>query len=190
MYGQMTAGSWIYIGTQGIVQGTYETFSGVGAPALWRLAQRPRLTDGRYRRDGRCAAARDRDERRGGPDRRRRSPLAPRPPARFAVSRRCGNVARGCATRGCAREGFEAKQSRSGATKLERRGRDFPTLYELGFRPDVVTDQTSAHDLLNGYVPTGLSLYDSGGAARAAIPWNTSDARLRVARRTSKRWVH
>ena len=35
MYGQMTAGSWIYIGTQGIVQGTYETFAEAGAAALW-----------------------------------------------------------------------------------------------------------------------------------------------------------
>ncbi len=40
MYGQMTAGSWIYIGTQGIVQGTYETFVEVGAPALRRRPRR------------------------------------------------------------------------------------------------------------------------------------------------------
>ena len=40
MYGQMTAGSWIYIGTQGIVQGTYETFAEVGRKPLWRQSQR------------------------------------------------------------------------------------------------------------------------------------------------------
>ena len=40
MYGQMTAGSWIYIGTQGILQGTYETFAEAGAPALRRHAAR------------------------------------------------------------------------------------------------------------------------------------------------------
>ena len=40
MYGQMTAGSWIYIGTQGILQGTYETFAAVGAQAVRRVAGR------------------------------------------------------------------------------------------------------------------------------------------------------
>ena len=40
MYGQMTAGSWIYIGTQGILQGTYETFAAVARQALRRLAER------------------------------------------------------------------------------------------------------------------------------------------------------
>ena len=40
MYGQMTAGSWIYIGSQGIVQGTYETFGAVARTALWRIAAR------------------------------------------------------------------------------------------------------------------------------------------------------
>ena len=64
MYGQMTAGSWIYIGTQGILQGTYETFAEAGAPALRRHAARDRHADRRARRDGRRAAARGDDERR------------------------------------------------------------------------------------------------------------------------------
>jgi urocanate hydratase len=46
MYGQMTAGSWIYIGTQGIVQGTYETFVEMGRPALWRRLARQMDLDG------------------------------------------------------------------------------------------------------------------------------------------------
>ncbi len=58
MYGQMTAGSWIYIGSQGIVQGTYETFAEVGAAALWRQPRRAMDPDRRPRRHGRRAAAR------------------------------------------------------------------------------------------------------------------------------------
>ena len=72
MYGQMTAGSWIYIGSQGILQGTYETFGAVGRAHFGgSLAGRFVLSAG-LGRDGRCAAARRHDERRGVPRRRRR----------------------------------------------------------------------------------------------------------------------
>ncbi len=57
MYGQMTAGSWIYIGTQGIVQGTYETFVGTRPPALRRRSLGPLAADRGPRRHGRRAAA-------------------------------------------------------------------------------------------------------------------------------------
>ena len=57
MYGQMTAGSWIYIGSQGIVQGTYETFVEVGPAALRRQPGGQVDPDGRARRHGRRAAA-------------------------------------------------------------------------------------------------------------------------------------
>ena len=73
MYGQMTAGSWIYIGTQGILQGTYETFAAAARRHFGGIAER---TDGRHRRSrrhGRRAAARRDDERRGGAGRRSRS---------------------------------------------------------------------------------------------------------------------
>ncbi len=80
MYGQMTAGSWIYIGTQGIVQGTYETFAELCETAFRRNAQRPRLFDGRHRRHGRRAAARDHDERGDCARHRRRSFQAGTPP--------------------------------------------------------------------------------------------------------------
>ena len=60
MYGQMTAGSWIYIGSQGILQGTYETFAAVARPPLRRIAGWPARGDGRTRRHGwRAAAGRD-----------------------------------------------------------------------------------------------------------------------------------
>ena len=58
MYGQMTAGSWIYIGSQGIVQGTYETFAEIGPAALWRHPRRALDSHRRPRRHGRRAAAR------------------------------------------------------------------------------------------------------------------------------------
>jgi hypothetical protein len=57
MYGQMTAGSWIYIGSQGIVQGTYETFAEAGPPALRRRPEGALDPDRRPRRHGRRAAA-------------------------------------------------------------------------------------------------------------------------------------
>ncbi len=65
MFGQMTAGSWIYIGTQGILQGTYETFAAAGAEAFWRRPERETSRDRRHRRDGWCAATRRNDEWRG-----------------------------------------------------------------------------------------------------------------------------
>ena len=67
MYGQMTAGSWIYIGTQGILQGTYETFAACAAKHFGgTLAGRFLLTAGSGR-DGRCTAARCNNERRRMP---------------------------------------------------------------------------------------------------------------------------
>ena len=88
MYGQMTAGSWIYIGTQGILQGTYETFAQAGRTHFGdrrpRGAARPLR---RARRHGRRAAARRDDARRGVPRRRDRSG-ADREAARTRVPRR------------------------------------------------------------------------------------------------------
>ena len=75
MYGQMTAGSWIYIGSQGIVQGTYETFVEIGPPAFRRQPRRPLDPDRRSGRHGRRAAAgRDHGRRL---DARRRMPAEP-----------------------------------------------------------------------------------------------------------------
>ncbi len=80
MYGQMTAGSWIYIGSQGIVQGTYETFVEVGRQSLQRRPVGPLDSDRRPRRHGRRAAA--------GGDHGRRLDAGDRMPARRAS--RCG----------------------------------------------------------------------------------------------------
>ena len=155
MYGQMTAGSWIYIGTQGIVQGTYETFAELARQHFGGIARRTRDADRRRGRHGRRAAARRDDERRRVPHRRRGS----RPPGaapRAALSRSRRRFARRGAARGRARA-----QHAGEALSVGYEGNaavEFPELYDLGFRPDAVTDQTSAHDLLDGYVPAGLTL--------------------------------
>ncbi len=95
MYGQMTAGSWIYIGTQGILQGTYETFAAIAAKKYGgTLAGTITVTAG-PRRDGRRAAA-------GGHDERRRLHLhrvrrhADQAPDRAPLPRRAGGLADAC----------------------------------------------------------------------------------------------
>ena len=86
MYGQMTAGSWIYIGSQGIVQGTFETFAGRGRTAFWRLARRKICRDRRPRRNGwRATAGRD-DGRRGLPRDRGRPDADRETVARAAIA--------------------------------------------------------------------------------------------------------
>ena len=167
MYGQMTAGSWIYIGTQGIVQGTYETFAELARQHFGGSLEGRVSSDGGRRRHGRRAAARDHDERRRSALRRRRRSRASRTPPRFALSRpssptrarrRCGSRTR--AKRRARR--FPIGYEGNAAT-------EFPELYEPGFRPDAVTDQTSAHDLLNGYVPAGVTL-EEAAALRTSAP--------------------
>ena len=85
MYGQMTAGSWIYIGTQGILQGTYETFGAVAKKTVRRHAGRNHHPHRRAGRHGRCSAAR-RDHERGRRDLRRCRRHAHRPPHRAIVT--------------------------------------------------------------------------------------------------------
>ncbi len=186
MYGQMTAGSWIYIGTQGIVQGTYETFAELARQHFGGSLERRVTLDRRRRRHGRRAAAGHHDERRRLPDRRRR-PRASGTPARAALSRSRRRVARGSAARGRARKASAARRSRS-VTK-ETRPTSFPQLYDLGFRPDAVTDQTSAHDLLDGYVPAGLSLEEAAALRKTRSATSTSAARSRAAAPTSQAMV-
>ena len=86
MYGQMTAGSWIYIGTQGILQGTYETFAADRGQAVRRLPGRHDHADRRAGRHGRRAAAGRHDERRRGHLRGVR-PVPDHPPDRVRLPR-------------------------------------------------------------------------------------------------------
>ena len=89
MYGQMTAGSWIYIGTQGILQGTYETFAAIAAKRFGgTLKGTITLTAGPGRHGRRPAAGRDHERRRG--HLRRVRPVPHHPPYRVRLPRRAG----------------------------------------------------------------------------------------------------
>ena len=105
MFGQMTAGSWIYIGTQGILQGTYQTFAAAGEKHFGSPSLAGR-TDPHRRpgRDGRRPAARGDARGRGDPLRRGR-PVPDRPPARDALPRRGDGLAGGRARPGACRRG-------------------------------------------------------------------------------------
>ncbi len=154
MYGQMTAGSWIYIGSQGIVQGTFETFAECAARHFGgSLAGRLVLTAGlggmggaqplAITMNGGVCLAVEVDEARA----RRRLETG-----------YCDRLTRSLdeALAWC-REAIAARRPLSlgvvgNAAEVE------PLLLERGIVPDAATDQTSAHDPLNGYVPAGLTL--------------------------------
>ena len=159
MYGQMTAGSWIYIGSQGIVQGTYETFVEVGRQHYGGDLARPLDPDRRARRHGRRAAAGRDDGRRL--DARRRVPAEPhRAAPRDRLSRPLDDRRSTRRWRSSPRR-MRKKQPVS-VGLLGNAAEIFPELARAcrrqRARPDVVTDQTSAHDPLNGYLPAGWTL--------------------------------
>jgi urocanate hydratase len=160
MYGQMTAGSWIYIGSQGIVQGTYETFGAVAARHFGgSLAGRFVLTAGLGGMGG-------------------AQPLAATmqgaailgvevDPARIEKRLATGYCDRMTTSLDDALEWIRDAQAGKRALSVGLVGNAAEVLPELvrrGTIPDVVTDQTSAHDMLNGYVPAGMTL-----AAAAAL---------------------
>ena len=158
MYGQMTAGSWIYIGTQGILQGTYETFAACARKHFdGTLRGRLVLSAGLGGMGGAQPLAVTMNEGVGlfveidreRIDRRLRLRYVDRATEsldealRWAEEAKRQGIALSIALYGNACEVHE---------EIARRG----------IRPDVVTDQTSAHDMLNGYVPAGLSPHDAG----------------------------
>ncbi|MBI5106914.1 MAG: urocanate hydratase [Solirubrobacterales bacterium] len=170
MYGQMTAGSWIYIGSQGILQGTYETFAAVGRKRFGgSLAGRLVVTAGLGGMGG-------------------AQPLA---------ITMCGGTAL------CVEVDLHRIERRLETGYLDERAADLddalarlraaaregrplsigllgnaadvlPELVARGEHVDVVTDQTSAHDPLNGYVPSGLTV-EQADALRAADPGSYLD---------------
>ncbi len=163
MYGQMTAGSWIYIGTQGIVQGTYETFAELARQHFGgSLVGRVTLTAGVggmggaqplaiAMNGGVCLVV---DVDRARLERRRELRYLDRVVDSREEALREVERARGLG------EAFSIGYEGNAA-------QEFARLYELGLRPDAVTDQTSAHDLLNGYVPAGLSLAEAAELRKA-----------------------
>src|SRR5918999_56545 len=153
MYGQMTAGSWIYIGSQGILQGTYETFGAVARRHFsGSLAGRIVLTAGLGGMGG-------------------AQPLAAtlNGAAFLGVEVDEPRVDRRLATKYCDRKTHNLDEALAWVTDAQRARIELsvamlgnaaevlPELVRRGVMPDVVTDQTSAHDTLNGYVPAGVS---------------------------------
>ena len=154
MYGQMTAGSWIYIGSQGIVQGTYETFNAVAnthfegnARGKWILTAGLGGMGGAQPLAATMAGfsmlAVEVDE------------------TRIDFRLQTGYLDRKANSLGEALEIIQkaCEQGETVSVGLLANAADiFPEIASRGITPDVVTDQTSAHDPLNGYLPKGWSL--------------------------------
>ncbi|MGH9753783.1 MAG: urocanate hydratase [Blastocatellia bacterium] len=160
MYGQMTAGSWIYIGSQGIVQGTFETFAALGAKHFagsgGSLAGKLVVSGGMggmggaqplaATMNGACFLGIDVD------------------PARIEKRLQTGY---------CDEISYDIDDALGKIDEARKRGAAvsvglvgncadiLPELVRRGAVPDVLTDQTSAHDALNGYVPNGMDLDDA-----------------------------
>jgi urocanate hydratase len=154
MYGQMTAGSWIYIGSQGIVQGTYETFMEAGRQHYdGNLRGRWILTGGLGGMGGAqplaavmagaCCLAVECDEAR----------------ADFRLRTRYVDAKTRSLDEALAliRRWTQAGEARSVAL-IGNAADVFPELVRRGVKPDIVTDQTSAHDPIHGYLPQGWSV--------------------------------
>jgi urocanate hydratase len=172
MYGQMTAGSWIYIGSQGIVQGTFETFAEMGRRHYGGdLANRWVLTAGL----GGMGGAQPLAATMAGA-----SMLAIEcQPSRIAMRLRTGYLDVEAKTLDEALALIARSTGARQALSVGLCGNAaelLPELLRRGVRPDAVTDQTSAHDPVNGYLPIGWSLADwearrrsdPAGVARAA----------------------
>jgi urocanate hydratase len=165
MYGQMTAGSWIYIGSQGIVQGTYETFVEAGRQHYGGdLAGRWILTGGL----GGMGGAQPLAATMAGA-----SLLAVEcQPSRIEKRIETGYLD----TWTKSLDEALALVAKANAAKkplsvglLGNAAEIFPELYRRGVRPDMVTDQTSAHDPINGYLPAGWTL-EKAEATRRSDP--------------------
>nr|MDO8133373.1 urocanate hydratase [Candidatus Njordarchaeum guaymaensis] len=163
MYGQMTAGSWIYIGTQGILQGTYETFAALAKKHF----------DGSLK--GKLILSAGLGEMGGA------QPLAitMNEGVALIVEVDKEHIERRIRKQFCdimvenidealslAREALEKKEARSIAL-LGNAAETHPKLQEMGIKPDVVTDQTAAHDPLNGYIPMEMSLEEAAELRRS-----------------------
>ena len=166
MFGQMTAGSWIYIGTQGILQGTYETFIAAARKhyGTENLAGRSVLSAGLGGMGG-------------------AQPLAATmagaaflgievDPHRVQRRLETGylDAVADTLTDGVAKVRAAADRGEALSVGVVGNAADaYPALFAAGFRPDLVTDQTSAHDPLGGYVPAELSL-EQADALRVEAP--------------------
>ncbi len=154
MYGQMTAGSWIYIGSQGIVQGTYETFVEIGRKHFGgSLAGTWILTGGLGGMGGAQPLAATLAGASMLAVEAQESRIEKRLETGY-LDLRAGTIDEALAMIEDARRSCVAKS----IGLLGNAAEVFPELLARGVRPDVVTDQTSAHDPVNGYVPAGWSV--------------------------------
>ncbi len=171
MYGQMTAGSWIYIGTQGIVQGTYETFAEMGRKHFsgdW--SGKWILTAGLGGMGG-------------------AQPLAAVMAGASCLAIECQSdrIEKRLATRYLDKRAetldealklindASAKKQAISVGLLGNAAEILPEMVKRGIRPDAVTDQTSAHDTVNGYLPIGWSV-ERWGQTRAQNPEAVKEA--------------
>src|SRR5438128_7127099 len=166
MFGQMTAGSWIYIGTQGILQGTYQTFAAAGEKHFGSpdLAGRTILTAGLGGMGGAQPLA--------GSLVGAATLCVEVDPARIErrLETRYLDEATDSIDDALARVRAAARDRRALAVGLLGNAADVvPELARRGEHFDLVTDQTAAHDPLTGYVPNGMSL-DEANALRASDP--------------------
>ncbi len=165
MFGQMTAGSWIYIGTQGILQGTYETFAAAARTHFdGSLTGRFLLTGGLGGMGGAQPLAATMN---GG--------------AFLGVEVDPARIERRLGTRYLDRATEDIDEALDLVLNARERGEALsvglvgncadvlPEIVRRGITPDLVTDQTSAHDALNGYVPGGLTL-DEAASLRERDP--------------------
>ena len=179
MYGQMTAGSWIYIGTQGILQGTFETFGAVARGHFGgTLAGRTVLTAGL-----------------GGMGGAQPLSATMHDAAFLGVDVDESRIDKRLATGYCDKKTADLDEALRWLEEAKARKRGLsiglvgnaaeilPALVKRGFKPDVLTDQTSAHDTLNGSVPAGLSL-------EAAAELRRRDPREYVKRSTESIAIH
>lgn len=157
MFGQMTAGSWIYIGTQGILQGTYETFGAVAEKHFNRTLKGKLLVTGGI---GAMGGA---------------QPLAAtlNGAAFLGVDVDPERIKKRLDARYIDKMTFSYEEAKSMVLNAKQRGDALSVglvgnigdvlehLYNDGITPDVLTDQTSAHDPLNGYVPAGIGLKEA-----------------------------
>ena len=157
MYGQMTAGSWIYIGTQGILQGTFETLAELGSKRFGGdLGGRVVLTAGLGGMGGAQPLAVTMNNGVALCVEVDPSRIERRLDKRY-LDRSTEDLDEALAW---VEEARSAKRPES-IGLLGNAAEILPELLERGFAPDVVTDQTSAHDPLEGYVPAGLSLAEA-----------------------------
>ena len=157
MYGQMTAGSWIYIGTQGILQGTYETLAELARQHFGgTLKGRLTLTGGLGGMGGAQPLAITMNE-----------------GVAICVEVDEARAKRRVETRYCDKVTSDLDEALRWADEAKKAGEPlsiglignaatvFPEMLKRGVVPDVVTDQTSAHDMLGGYVPDHMSLQEA-----------------------------